>query len=60
MLWDQLSEETRRNVKIAAACTGGVALLLYPAAFAALGLGVALGYKGQDQIRSFLEGGERG
>lgn len=59
MLLEQISEETRRNLKIAGACTAGVAVLLYPAALVTLGLGLALGYKGQDAIRAFLEGGDR-
>lgn len=59
MLLEQISEETRRNLKIAGACTAGVAVLLYPAALVTLGLGLALGYKGQDAIREFLEGGDR-
>lgn len=57
-MWERLSEETRRNLKIAGACTAGVAVLLYPAALVTLGAGVALGYKGQDAIRDFLRGGE--
>ena len=43
-----LTDEMKRNLGIAAACTGGVAMLLYPA---------ALGYKGQHYIREILEGG---
>jgi len=58
LLLDQLSEEARRNLKIAGACTAGVAVLLYPAALVTLGVGVALGYRGQDRIRDFLKGGE--
>ena len=54
-----LSEEMKRNLGLAAACTGGIAVLLYPASLITLGLGLALGYKGQDYIRDLLEGGER-
>ncbi len=54
-----LSEEMRRNLGLAAACTGGLAVLLAPASVITLGLGLALGYKGQDYIRSFLEGGDK-
>lgn len=56
---DQLSEEAKRNLKIAGACTAGVAVLLYPAALVTLGLGVALGYRGQNTIKEFLKGGEK-
>lgn len=56
--FEQLSEETKRNLKIAGACTAGVAVLLYPAALVTLGLGVALGYKGQEAIQDFLKGGK--
>ena len=52
-----LTDEMKRNLGIAAACTGGVAMLLYPAALVTLSLGVALGYKGQHYIREILEGG---
>ncbi len=54
-----LSEEMRRNLALAGACTGGLALLLAPTSVITLGLGVALGYKGQGYIRDFLEGGGR-
>ena len=54
-----LSEEMKHNLDLAAACTGGIAVLLYPASLITLGLGLALGYKGQDYIRDLLEGGER-
>jgi len=53
-----LSDEMKRNLGLAAACTGGVAVLLFPASLVTLGLGVALGYKGQDYIKSLLGGGE--
>ncbi len=49
----------KRNLGLAAACTSGIAVLLYPASLITLGLGLALGYKGQDYIRDLLEGGER-
>lgn len=53
-----LSEETKRNLVLAAACTGGVAVLLAPASVVTLALGVALGYKGQDYIKEALKGGK--
>lgn len=53
-----LSEETKRNLALAAACTGGLAVLLAPASVITLGLGVALGYKGQDYIKEALKGGK--
>jgi len=59
LLFEQVPEEVRRDLKIAGACTAGVAMLLYPAALIALGAGVALGYQGKEKIRTFLEGGER-
>ncbi len=52
-----LSEDTKRNLALAAACTGGMAVLLAPASVVTLALGVALGYKGQDYIKDMLEGG---
>jgi hypothetical protein len=52
-----LSEEMKRDLAIAAACTGGIAVLLAPASVVTLGLGVALGYKGKDYIKDLLEGG---
>jgi hypothetical protein len=55
-----LSEEMKGHLTLAAACTGGMALLLAPASIVTLGLGVALGYKGQDYIKSLLEGGGQG
>lgn len=54
-----ISEEMKRNLALAAACTGGIAILLAPASVVTLGLGVALGYKGQDYIKSLLEGGAK-
>lgn len=54
------SEEMRGHLALAAACTGGMALLLAPASIVTLGLGVALGYKGRDYIRGVLEGGGQG
>lgn len=54
-----LSEETKRNLALAAACTGGLAVLLAPASVITLALGVALGYKGQDYIKEALKGGNR-
>ncbi len=53
-----LSEDTKRNLALAAACTGGMAVLLAPASVVTLALGVALGYKGQDYIKGLLEGGD--
>ncbi len=53
----ELSEEARRNLILAGACTGGLAVLLAPASVVTLGLGVALGYKGQAYIKEVLEGG---
>lgn len=53
-----LSDEMKRYLGLAAACTGGVAVLLFPASIVTLGLGLALGYKGQEAIRTLLEGGE--
>lgn len=52
-----LSEETKRNLALAAACTGGMAVLLAPASVITLALGVALGYKGQNYIKEALKGG---
>jgi len=52
-----LSDELKRDLTLAAACTGGLAVLLAPASIVTLGLGVALGYKGQRYIRDLLEGG---
>lgn len=54
-----LSDEMKRNLGLAAACTGGVAVLLYPASLVTLGLGIVAGYKGQDYIRRLLEGGNQ-
>jgi len=53
-----LSEETKRNLVLAAACTGGVAILLAPASVVTLALGAALGYKGKDYIKEALKGGK--
>ncbi len=53
----ELSEETKRSLLLAGACTGGLALLLAPASVVTLGLGVALGYKGPEYIKKVLEGG---
>lgn len=53
-----LSEELKRDLGLAAACTGGVAVLLFPASLLTLGLGVALGYKGKEHIKNLLEGGD--
>ena len=53
-----LSDEMKRNLALAAACTGGMAVLLAPASVVTLGLGVAVGYKGQRYIKALLEGGE--
>ena len=53
-----LSEEMKRDLALAGVCTGGLAILLAPASVVTLGLGVAIGYKGQDYIRSVLRGGE--
>jgi len=58
VLFDDLTEETKRNLKIAGACTAGVAVLLYPAALVTLGIGAALGYHGRDTIAAVLKGGE--
>lgn len=55
-----LSEETKGHLALAAACTGGMALLLAPASIVTLGLGVAVGYKGREHIKALLEGGGRG
>lgn len=55
-----LSEETKRYLALAAACTGGMAILLAPASVVTLALGTALGYKGKDSIKDLLEGGGRG
>lgn len=52
-----LSDEWKKYLGLAAACTGGVAVLLFPGSVVTLGLGIALGYKGRDQIRSIIEGG---
>lgn len=52
-----LSEETKRNLVLAAACTGGVAILLAPASVITLALGTVLGYKGKDYIKKALKGG---
>ena len=41
----------KKNLGIAAACAGGMALLLYPASMITLGLGAVLGYKGKDWFR---------
>ena len=51
-----LSEEVRRNLGLAAACTGGVAVLLFPATVITLGVGVALGYQCRQGIQAVLEG----
>lgn len=53
-----LSEEIKRDLALAAACTGGVAILLAPASVVTLALGVALGYKGRDYIKEALKGGK--
>lgn len=45
----------KKNLGIAAACAGGVALLIYPASIITLGLGAALGYKGKDWLRRYLD-----
>ena len=58
-MFSELSEETKRSLTVAAACTGGLAVLLAPASVVTLGLGIALGYKGQDRIRELLKGGQR-
>lgn len=55
-----LSEEMKGHLTLAAACAGGMALLLAPASVITLGLGVAMGYKGRDYIKGLLEGGGRG
>lgn len=55
-----LSEEMKRNLALAGACTGGMAILLAPASVITLALGVAAGYKGQHYIKELLKGGERG
>ncbi len=52
-----LSDELKRDLALAAACTGGIAILLAPASVVTLGLGVALGYTGKDRIKAVLEGG---
>ncbi len=54
-----LSDEMKRDLAIAGACTGGLAVLLAPASVITLGLGLALGYKGQGYIKKLLEGGGR-
>ena len=38
-----LSEEWKRDLALAAACTGGLAVLLAPASVVTLGLGIVLG-----------------
>ena len=52
-----LSDEMKRDLALAAACTGGIAILLAPASVVTLGLGVALGYQGKDYIKALMEGG---
>ena len=52
-----LSAEMKRDLALAAACAGGIAILLAPASVVTLGIGLAVGYKGQDTIKALLEGG---
>lgn len=52
-----LSDEMKGYLTLAAACTGGMAVLLAPASIVTLGLGTILGYKGKDYIKELLEGG---
>ena len=47
-----LSAEMKRDLALAAACTGGIAILLAPASVVTLGIGLAVGYKGQDTIKA--------
>ncbi len=54
-----LSAEMKRDLALAAACTGGVAVLLAPASVVTLAIGLAAGYKGQDYIKALLEGGDK-
>lgn len=54
-----LSEDMKRDLALAAACTGGVAILLAPASVITLGLGLVAGYKGKERIKAYLEGGDR-
>lgn len=54
-----LSEEMKGHLALAVACTGGMALLLAPASIITLSLGVVLGYKGKEHIKSLLEGGRQ-
>ena len=44
----------RKTLGIAALCAGGVAILLHPVSLAALGLGVWLGCRGRDWLRTNL------
>lgn len=55
-----LSDEMKRYLALAAACTGGMAILLAPASVVTLALGAAAGYKGKDYIKNLLEGGSQG
>lgn len=59
ILFSELSEETRRSLTLAAACTGGLAVLLAPASVVTLAIGVAVGYGGKEYIGRLLEGGGR-
>lgn len=58
-LFSELSEETKRSLGIAAACTGGLAVLLAPASVITLAIGVAVGYGGKEYIGRLVEGGGR-
>lgn len=50
-----MTEDLKRELRLAAACTSGVAVLLFPASAITLGLGVALGYQYRHGIQTILE-----
>lgn len=58
-MFSELSEETKRSLTLAAACTGGLAVLLAPGSVVTLAIGVAAGYGGKEYIGRLLEGGGR-
>lgn len=58
-MFSELSEETKRSLTVAAACTGGLAVLLAPASVITLAIGVVVGYGGKEYIGRLVEGGGR-
>lgn len=58
-MFSELSEETTRSLGIAAACTGGLAVLLAPASVITLANSVSVVYGGKEYTGRQVEGGGR-